>query len=689
MSDRRKTSSLALEIKGLNVHYGASHALQGVDMALHGGILSVVGRNGMGKTTLCKTIMGLERATSGTISFGGQLLNGRSPAEIARLGVGYVPQGRRLWRSLTVDEHLRLVAQSGGAWSIERIYDSFPRLAERKSNGGAQLSGGEQQMLAIGRALLLNPKLLVMDEPTEGLAPVIVSHVEDMLLKLAAEGDIDVLVIEQNIGVATSVAETVAVMVNGRVSRIVSSRELAADRDLQQRLLGVGQHAHDEDTGALAAGADTLDGALERHYQPAQHALPQITRWSRIDAAAKPIWSGDAGTAHAQGSAGIVVLGAMDRWSDEVRMACAALRGAGHKVTSVDISPRPGLASSADMPAHRLAAWHPRGAAGIHDGRGRDPRLGVAEALARFLSAGSGPEAIIAVLSLGEALIMAPALRAAAGDVPVMLVGEASARDIGGNGPGRHALVLPADGAEARHRAIRSACAAVAELLAPTPVTKDLAGKGGAVALVSGLGGDALCSAVMAGLEQVVRCTPYAPTPGGMAALKAALRAGGARAVIDIDQSDFADRLFGGIVETLLDRVAAMGDAKRPFISVLNGGDRVFVRAAETGAVSFRSLSRVEAKAVAQSYAAALNAAAGDITVIVPTEPRDTPAAWFSEAFASAFLQTGQHRTIRSADRADSRDTIQHILRALDGAGANAPGTRRVAAGKAYGASAS
>ncbi|WP_270939085.1 ABC transporter ATP-binding protein, partial [Falsiroseomonas oryzae] len=239
----------ALEIRGLNVFYGASHALQGVDLRLETGVLSVVGRNGMGKTTLCKAIMGLVPVTSGTISFQGQPLLGRSPADIARLGIGYVPQGRRLWRSLTVDEHLRMVERKGGAWTIERVYATFPRLAERRGNGGAQLSGGEQQMLAISRALLMNPKLLVMDEPTEGLAPVIVAQLEELLVSLAEDGEIDVLVIEQNIGVACAVAETVAIMVNGRINRRAPARELAADRELQQRLLGVGRHGH-EDTPA-------------------------------------------------------------------------------------------------------------------------------------------------------------------------------------------------------------------------------------------------------------------------------------------------------------------------------------------------------------------------------------------------------------------------------------------------------
>ncbi|MEL6575785.1 MAG: ABC transporter ATP-binding protein, partial [Pseudomonadota bacterium] len=187
-----------LAIRGLNVYYGQSHALQGVTLELNHGVLSVVGRNGMGKTTLCNAIMGLVPSSAGTITLDGQSLVGLSPADISRLGIGYVPQGRRLWRSLTVDEHLRLVA-TPGPWTPERIYATFPRLAERRQNGGGQLSGGEQQMLAISRALLRNPKLLVMDEPTEGLAPVIVQQVEDMLIRLGEEGDIDVLVIEQNI----------------------------------------------------------------------------------------------------------------------------------------------------------------------------------------------------------------------------------------------------------------------------------------------------------------------------------------------------------------------------------------------------------------------------------------------------------------------------------------------------------
>src|ERR1700719_3991823 len=264
MADPRRAAPM-LEVKGLDVYYGHSHALQGVDLTLDTGVLSVTVRNGMGKTPLCKTIMGLVRATGGSVLLRGEDLLSLQPAQVARLGVGYVPQGRRLWRSLSVDEHLRMIAgMRRGAWTVERIYDTFPRLAERKSNGGAQLSGGEQQMLAIARALVTNPRLLIMDEPTEGLAPVIVAQVEDMLVRLGEEGDIAVLVIEQNIGVATAVSKNVAIMVNGRVNRVIESSRLASDRDLQQRLLGVGRYAEADSE----IGAEAKEDSKERPAAP-------------------------------------------------------------------------------------------------------------------------------------------------------------------------------------------------------------------------------------------------------------------------------------------------------------------------------------------------------------------------------------------------------------------------------------
>jgi branched-chain amino acid transport system ATP-binding protein len=233
-----------LSVRDLRVNFGHAEILQGVSLEIGEEPFAVAGRNGMGKTTLCYAIMGMVPVHSGAIAFHGAHLAGKSPTHIARSGIAIVPQGRRVFPSLTVDEHLKLVSQGKNApWTIERIYDTFPRLAERKSNGGSQLSGGEQQMLAISRALLLNPKLIIMDEPSEGLAPVLVDQLIDVLRKISQE-KMGLLLVEQNLRVATSVASTVAIMLSGRITAAVPAAQLSADEALQRRYLGVSTGSH-------------------------------------------------------------------------------------------------------------------------------------------------------------------------------------------------------------------------------------------------------------------------------------------------------------------------------------------------------------------------------------------------------------------------------------------------------------
>jgi branched-chain amino acid transport system ATP-binding protein len=235
------SSGSLLVVEDLNAYYGVSHVLQNVSFELGEQAVAIIGRNGMGKTTLCAALMGITPPrVSGSVRFEGNELVGRTSHKIANLGIGYVPQGRRLFPSLTVDEHLRVVAGKNGksGWNAARVYELFPRLAERKRNGGAQLSGGEQQMLAIGRALVTNPKLLIMDEPSEGLAPTIIEMLVDTFRKLEQEG-LRILLIEQNLGVATAIAERQLVMVGGEIAAETTASLLAADPDLQRRYLGV------------------------------------------------------------------------------------------------------------------------------------------------------------------------------------------------------------------------------------------------------------------------------------------------------------------------------------------------------------------------------------------------------------------------------------------------------------------
>ena len=230
-----------LEVRDLTAGYGESQVLDGISFTMGVEAVGIIGRNGMGKTTLCDTLMGLIRSTGGAVLLNGDHIENRSPEKIARSGVSYVPQGRRLFRSLTVDEHLAMLAKGtrGKRWTPAAVYELFPRLAQRKNSGGADLSGGEQQMLAVGRALLLNGSLVIMDEPSEGLAPTIVDVLVQAVHHLVAEGTA-VLVVEQKLLAATAMAERQLVMVSGRIEAETTATELKADPQLQRRYLGVG-----------------------------------------------------------------------------------------------------------------------------------------------------------------------------------------------------------------------------------------------------------------------------------------------------------------------------------------------------------------------------------------------------------------------------------------------------------------
>ena len=232
-------SEQLLIVEDVHAYYGTAHVLEGVSFSMGAEPVALIGRNGMGKSTLCAAIVGLLRSATGSVRLDGVELLGKPAYKIAGAGIGYVPQGRRLFQSLTVDEHLQIVgAKSSAAWTSERVYELFPRLAERKNVSGTSLSGGEQQMLAISRALLTNPKVLIMDEPSEGLAPTIVEGLVQTIKDLAAEG-MGLLVVEQNLGVATSRAERQLIMVTGQIAAETTAAELSADPAAQRRYLGV------------------------------------------------------------------------------------------------------------------------------------------------------------------------------------------------------------------------------------------------------------------------------------------------------------------------------------------------------------------------------------------------------------------------------------------------------------------
>jgi branched-chain amino acid transport system ATP-binding protein len=236
-----RTGTDLLEVRDLNTYYGDSHVLQGCSLSVGRECVAVLGRNGMGKTTLLRSIIGLTPPRSGAIKWKARELSGKKPNQIANAGIGYVPQGRRLFPSLSVEEHLTLThrkEKSSNAWTPERIFELFPELAQRRRISGTRLSGGEQQMLAIGRALVTNPELILLDEPSEGLSPVAVDRVVEICHELLKE-DISILLVEQNIHVAEALADRIVIILSGRTVFESDASDFLGNIELRHKYLGV------------------------------------------------------------------------------------------------------------------------------------------------------------------------------------------------------------------------------------------------------------------------------------------------------------------------------------------------------------------------------------------------------------------------------------------------------------------
>jgi len=591
-----------LEVRGLDVYYGRSHALQGVELTLPSGVLSVVGRNGMGKTTLCKTIMGLVAANGGSVRLAGEDITNLAPARIARLGVGYVPQGRRLWRSLTVDEHLRMTAGlRRGPWTIERIYQTFPRLAERRGNGGGQLSGGEQQMLAISRALLTNPKLLVMDEPTEGLAPVIVAQVEEMLVRLGDEGDISVLVIEQNIGVATAVASEVAIMVNGRVNRIVDSARLAADRELQQSLLGVGRHsdapveAEGPQPKAAVAPPPTTQGPTRVYVS--NPVLP--TRWSqpapiaRIEAAARMLSVGvtrieeararPSASVRASSPPAVVVVGTLDTKGEELRFLRDIIAAAGLRPRLVDVSTS-GKALSADVSAQEIALNHPRGGAAVFGPDRGASVTAMAEAFVRWLDRQGDVLGVISAGGSGGASLVAPGMRSLPIGVPKVLISSIASGDVGPYvGPSDITMMYSVTDVSGLNSISRQVLANGANALIGMAkgrletAAKSKTAKSALPAIGLTMFGvtTPAVQRIGAALREDFECLVFHATGVGGRSMEKLVDSGLMAGVIDLTTTEVADMLMGGVLPATEDRFGAIIRTRVPYVGSVGALDMV------------------------------------------------------------------------------------------------------------------
>lgn len=687
-----------LRIDDLQVFYGESHALQGVSLTLESGILSVVGRNGMGKSTLCNTIVGLKRAKSGSIRVDGREITSLEPHEIHRLGVGYVPQGRRVWPSLTVHEHLRLAAgnRRDASWTVERVYQTFPRLAERRGNGGSQLSGGEQQMLAIARALLSDPKLLVMDEPTEGLAPVIVDQVEKMLVDLAAQGDMAVLVIEQNIGVATAVSDQVAIMVNGRINRVMEAAALAADRDLQQRLLGVGRHAEEAPvTPAKAAQAKeqlaavyrvdrTAAGTIEAAggdslYRPVTQ-LPN--RWNvpvtelRQAAVDKAAPQDDLRKVFAIPFAErigrtVLVAGTFDTKGKELRFIADRLKQLGVPVRTVDLSTS-GKPSSADVPAMQVASMHIRGSSAVFtDDRGGSVSA-MAEAFARWIEREPRIGGVISAGGSGGTTLATAGMRVLPVGIPKLMVSTVAAGDVakyvGGADIMMFHSVADVQGLNSiTEQVLSNAAHAMAGMVAQLPNAEAWEAKRNLARPAVGITMFGVTTpavqAVTKRLEADYDCLVFHATGIGGRAME---NLGDSRllsAFLDLTTTEVADMIVGGVFPATEDRFGAAIRSGLPYVGSTGALDMVNFGPRETVPEKFRSrkfvihnpnvtlmrTTRDENRAFGKWIGARLNAMNGPVRFLLPeggVSMLDAPGQPFHDPEADNALFEAIEKTV-------------------------------------------
>jgi uncharacterized protein (UPF0261 family)/ABC-type branched-subunit amino acid transport system ATPase component len=676
---------LILEVRNLDVYYGRAHALQDVSLAFEKGIVAVVGRNGMGKTTLCNAVTGLVRA-SGSIKVGGEQILGLSPNAITAKGVGYVPQGRRVWPSLSVHEHLKLVEKRGGAWNVDRIYATFPRLAERRRNGGAELSGGEQQMLAISRALLLNPKLLVMDEPTEGLAPVIVQQVSAMLKTLAAEGEIAVLLIEQNLGVAIDVADTVDVMVNGRIARSMPAAELAADRDLQQRLLGVKLDAGVEEAApaveeearetvvyTVRRADDAAATAAEPAASPEPRNVRSFTRWGPMEKEApeeKPAPKVvELPVARTAGRAAYIA-GTFDTKGRELLYLKSCLDGLGVRTVTVDLA-----TSSKPSPAivhpREVARHHPRGESAVFTGERGSTVTEMAIAFEEFVARRRDLGGLISAGGSGGTALATRAMRRLPVGVPKVMVSTMASGDVKPYvGPSDICMMYSVTDIAGINRisekVLANAAHALAGMLAFTRKTTPEGDLKPALGLTM-FGLTTPCvQAVMKQVEAQYDCLVFHATGTGGQAMEKLADSGLLAGVIDVTTTEVTDEIVGGVLSAGPARLDVFSRARIPYVGSCGALDLVNFWAMDTVPAQFRgrklhvhnpnvTLMRTtaeEAARIGRFIVEKLNLMEGPVRFLIPeggTSGLDRPGGPFWDPAADRALFDVISRGFRSS----------------------------------------
>ena len=709
--DGKKSAAPLLVIEGLDVYYGRAHALQGVSLTLAHGVQGIVGRNGMGKTTLCNAITGLVPAR-GSVRLAGEEILGLSPNQITQRGIAYVPQGRRVWPSLSVDETLKLVARKKR--DVERVYTMFPRLAERKGNGGGQLSGGEQQMLAIGRALLLEPRLLVMDEPTEGLAPVIVEHVAASLRTLAAEGDIAILLIEQNLGVALDVADTVGVMVNGRIAHQMPAAQLAADRDLQERLLGVrsgGHHDEPEPAEAEPASAEPTEPAqvytVQRAHGDGAPSLADLAprtvrgynRWNaggtagpasdvprdappQAHTALPPATSAQVLEFPVAATSGraAYVAGTFDTKARELFYLRQCLEKLGLRVVTVDLSTS-GKPSPASVHPREVARHHPQGEAAVFSGDRGSAVAGMAVAFEQYVRTRRDLGGLISAGGSGGTTLATAGMRALPIGVPKLMVSTMASGDTRPYvGPSDICMVYSVTDVQGINRISEKVLANAAHALAGMvthPVAESAVTKP-ALGLTMFDVTTPCVQSVTKRLQDDFDCLVFHATGVGGQSLEKLADSGLLAGVIDVSTTEVADEIVGGVLSAGPARLDVFARHAIPYVGSCGALDMVNFGAFDTVPERFRArrlyrhnptvtLMRTtadECRAIGEFIAAKLNAMAGPVRFLIPeggVSAIDKPGQPFHDPEADRVLFTTIEQHFRAGAQRKLVRLPQHI----------------------------
>ncbi len=703
-----------LNIEHLDACYGKSHILQDVHLHVHPGeLVVVVGRNGMGKTTLLKSILGLPPLLrTGSILFDGRETVSMPTHDIANLGIGYAPQGRMLFPSLTVEEHLRFAWRRSGAnsrWSPETVYDLFPELTERAQLSGALLSGGEQQMLAIGRALVTNPLLLMMDEPSEGLSVLVIQRVEEVCRHLSSMG-MSILLVEQNIEMARALAQRAYVFVNGRIARELPAAVLGADSKLLQESLGVTVGAGR--SPPARSEAPEGDEALE---EPAAEDLPETvvgadapTRWSgaglpgaRAPESATPlppVRDTHSAVLHVSVADAIdraaYIAGTFDTKSRDLLFIKARLDRQGLRTITVDLStsrkPSPAAISPMEVARH-----HPEGIGAVFTGDRGSAAAGMALAFTRFMAGRRDVGGVISAGGSGGTALATPAMRSLPVGLPKVMVSTVASGNVRQYvGSSDICMMYSVTDVAGINRISANVLSNAAHALAGMIGFRRKADRSRLPAIgLTMFGVTTPCvQAVAKALKMRYDCLVFHATGIGGRSMEKLVESGMLEGVIDVTTTEVADFLVGGVMSAGEDRMGAVIRGRIPYVGSCGALDMVNFEAIDTAPRKFKDrnfyqhnpqvtlmrTTAVENRSIGRFIAAKLNRMEGPVRFLLPLkgvslldaagQPFHDPAAdrMLFDALESEFQPGPDRRLIKLDmninDPAFAKALVDHFL---------------------------